>query len=252
MSLQWTAAVLPDPRPFPPEVLPEVEPADEVIAEVAEQLAQLRNASAMNLALDVGHVVVTRLFRGDLERVRTRGRKDNSFRKLASHPRLPFSPMRLWRAVGAYELVSRMPGLPKAPNLSVSHLYVVLGLPHETQEWLLRAANEHAWSVALLEQKANKHRNRRTSPQGRAEAPVLRSLRELERLAGRLDISVEDDEPLDPEQVVRAKQFIDRIRAWCDELGHVLERQVSSETGERDSCCSEVLVPPTGKQTPRA
>jgi hypothetical protein len=246
MSLQWTVAVLPDPCRLPPEVLPEDEPADEVIAEVAEQLARLRNDSAMNLALDVGRLVVTRLFRGDLERVRTRGRKDHSFRKLASHPRLPFSPMRLWRAVGVYELVTRMPGLPKASNLSVSHLYVVLGLPHETQEWLLRAANEHAWSVVLLGQKANKHRSRRTSPQARAEAPVLRSLRELERLAGRLDINVEDDEPLDPEQVVRARQFIDRIRAWCDELGHVLERQVGSGTNEQDSTCCEVLVPRAG------
>ena len=84
----------------------------------------------MNLTLDIGALVVDKIFLGNMERVHSRGRKDASFRKLAAFPCLPFSVMRIWRAVGVYELVSRMPGVAKNTNLSVSHLYAVLGLPH--------------------------------------------------------------------------------------------------------------------------
>lgn len=206
---------------------------DQTIDRVAEELGQLKNASAMKLALDVGELVVTRIFQGDLERVRSQGRKDHSFRRLAAHPKLPFSPMRLWRAVGVYELVSRMPGLPNTKNLTVSHMYAVLGLPHETQEWLLRAANEHAWSVVELEHKANKHRSKRAKPNAQALPPVLQSLREIERLTARFEIRAElttDDGALDPDALQRAKESIHRIRGWCDDLGQLLESQVDGAT----------------------
>lgn len=230
MSLQLVTTTCPEAPVEPPrEPLPTPEdPWEQTIAQVAEELGQLRNASAMKLTLEVGELVVTRIFQGDLERVRCQGRKDNSFRRLAAHPKLPFSPMRLWRAVGVYELVSRMPGLPNTKNLTVSHLYAVLGLPQETQEWLLRAANEHEWAVVELERKANKHRSKRAK---RGAQPVLlQSLRELERFTSRLDLSAKlnsEDDTLDMDQVQRVQESIERIRAWCDELRGLLERRAS-------------------------
>jgi hypothetical protein len=234
MSLQLVTTTSPEAHAFVPPAEPLPAPQDpweQTIAQVAEELGQLRNASAMKLTLEVGALVVKRIFQGDLERVRSQGRKDNSFRRLAAHPKLPFSPMRLWRAVGVYELVSRMPGLPNTKNLTVSHLYTVLGLPHETQEWLLRAANEHGWSVVELDHKANNHRSKRAKRNPQPLLPVLQSLREIERFTSRLELNAElraEDDTLDQEQVRRVQESIDRIRAWCDELGHLLERRAST------------------------
>lgn len=234
MSLQLVTTTRPGvpsvETPTESRLVPE-DPWDRTIDRVAEELGQLRNASAMKLALDVGELVVTRIFQGDLERVRSQGRKDNSFRRLAAHPKLPFSPMRLWRAVGVYELVSRMPGLPNTKNLTVSHMYAVLGLPHETQEWLLRAANEHGWSVVDLDHKASKHRPTRARCKAQPLPPVLQSLREIERLTSRLEIHEElttDCDVLDLDAVQRAQKSIERIRGWCDELGQFLESRAST------------------------
>lgn len=228
MSLQWVSSsadvacsVNIRPSPDTPDF-----PSDQTIAEVAERLNELRHSSAMNLTLDIGAVVVDRIFMGSLERVHARGRKDASFRKLAAYPNLPFSPMRLWRAVGVYELVSRMPGVAKNTNLSVSHLYAVLGLPHQTQEWLLRATVEQKWTVATLDHKARKHRSaggggaRRSAP-----PPFLTSLKRVERLTERIESAVlggDDEDELDPEQLRRARESVGRIRAWCEDLEKAL------------------------------
>ncbi len=223
------------PQPSEQEVAEPVadEVTDDTVVQVAQELSRIRNASAMQLALDIGELLFEKIFGADVDRMRANGRKDVSFTKLAACRLHPFSAMRLWRAVGVYELVRRMPGLRTAKNLSVSHLYVVLGLPHQTQEWLLRAANEESWSVQHLDATAAKHRPSESKRRSRSPTPpILRSLRKVDRLSSKLEIPVDDvGQPviLNGDQLRSAIESLERIRAWCNEVSQLLEQQPAEE-----------------------
>jgi hypothetical protein len=82
---------------------------------------------------DVGAVVVERLLNGNLDTLRARGRKDHSLRRLAEHPRLPFSSTTLWRCIGAYEVVRSCPEVVQLENLSIAHIVAVRSLPRQRQ-----------------------------------------------------------------------------------------------------------------------
>ena len=205
---------------------PSIVKSDEVIVGVAATLAEVHNTSSMRLALEIGEIVVRRIFDGDLERVRAHGPKDISFRKLAACPKLTMSAMRIWRAVGVFELVSRMPGLKDAKNLSVSHLYAVLGLPHETQEWLLRAAADGRWRVEELEAQATKHRPPESRRRPRMTQPeLIMSLRRIERITSRFEFGPKQglaEGGFSEEQVRHVRECVEKIRAWCDSVGETL------------------------------
>ena len=200
--------------------------SDDVIVDVAATLAEVHSTSSMRLALEIGEIVVRRIFDGDLQRVRAHGPKDVSFRKLAACPRLTMSAMRIWRAVGVFELVSRMPGLKDAKNLSVSHLYAVLGLPNETQEWLLRAAADGRWRVEELEAQATKHRPSESRRRPRMAQPeLIVSLRRIERITCRFEFGAKRglaEAGFDEEQVRHVRECVEKIRAWCDSVGEML------------------------------
>lgn len=226
MSLQWIASSAENSQAR------NIEPASETtIAEVAEALHQIRHTSTMKLTLDIGSLVVNRIFDGDLERVRSHGRKDTSFRRLAAYPNLPFSAMRIWRAVGVFDLVSRMPGVANHPHLSVSHLYTVLGLPHQTQEWLLRATVEQRWAVTTLDQKARKHRAATSRGPRTARPVILTSLQRVERITEGLSNAAGNE--LDGEQLRSAMESLRKIRCLIEELTKALA--APSTPAETDS-----------------
>jgi len=226
------------------EIDPDAPISPEVLDEVVATLSNLTRSSHLELALKVGEIVVTRLYGGDLQALRHRGRKEASFRKLAAHRRLPFSPSTLWRDVAIYELVQRMPGLAKTKHLGVAHLRAVVGLPQSVQERLLKAAETERWSKGRLEDRAAKHRRREEGKAGRRPLPVaLRQLRQLDRLtrngkegAGTAGSATDgsvalDLGELDEERVQEIEKRLRRIRSWCEAVEKVVarRRQVGKE-----------------------
>jgi hypothetical protein len=211
----------------------------DVISNLLSTLANLVRTSKLEFTLKVGQVVIEQIYRGDLDRLRQRGPKDASFRKLAAHPRLPFSAVTLWRSVAIYELIQRFPGFAKAKHLGVAHLRAVLGLPHSAQERLLRAAETGRWSKDQLEERAAKHRKKGEGRTGRSPTiPALRCLRRLHRLTSKATSPGErlDLAELDDEGVSEVQEHLERVRTWCSTVERALaERAGDVEAAEQSA-----------------
>jgi hypothetical protein len=104
-----------------------------LVDEVVDCIVEIHRRATIHVALDVGAVVVERLLNGNLDTLRARGRKDHSLRRLAEHPRLPFSSTTLWRCIGAYEVVRSCPEVVQLENLSIAHIVAVRSLPRQRQ-----------------------------------------------------------------------------------------------------------------------
>jgi hypothetical protein len=76
-----------------------------------DRLIEVDRRNRLDFALQVGELVVRELFAGDACALHRPGPKPRALARLASHPRLPFSPAMLSRAVGLFELFERLPDL---------------------------------------------------------------------------------------------------------------------------------------------
>ena len=188
-----------------------------VIDEVVHALCTMNRARTLGLMLDVGALVVERLFGGDFDALRSRGRKDRSLRKLASHPKLPFSAATLWRAIAIYELVRRFPGLVEARCLGVSHLRAVLGLPPPVQERLLRAAESEKWSIDRLEQMAAEYSRDNRGRGGRPRVPgIVKAASRIERILGGCAVpDIVAAGQFSPEHCEAIRASLENLREWC-------------------------------------
>src|SRR6188474_3005935 len=88
---------------------------------LVHDLRQLYGGAGVRLAVEMGRLIIERLFRGDLTLWRARGRKDVSFRKLEAHPGLPFRASTLSRAVAIYMLSQRRADLLALQHVGPSH-----------------------------------------------------------------------------------------------------------------------------------
>jgi len=176
---------------------------------LVEEIRQMKRNSLLCLAIDVGRLIVERLFKGDL---RSHGKDHPGFRRLARHPQLPFSRSTLWRYVGVSDLVSRMPGLVRCKTLTVAHMSAVLRLEPKTQERMLKLAVKLRWSATALEQEVR----RVSDAHGRKHKPsVLIAIRRLERLrAGLSDLGRVDD--LAEKERDHIRRVVEDTRAWCE------------------------------------
>ena len=116
-------------EPLPPE-LP-TEAMDQLVAEINA----FARAKALETALGVGRLIVDDIYGGDLEAWRDRGRKDASFRKLASRGDCDLSASGLYRSVAVYELCERLGasrwkhlGASQPPGPTSAHLGGSAGL----------------------------------------------------------------------------------------------------------------------------
>ena len=148
---------------------------DDPIERTIEELRQLSRTSALQFAIQVGTIIVERFYGSDPEQWRRRGPKHASFRKLAAHPSLPFSPGALYRAVAIYELTRRLAGQESVRHLGCSHLRAVLGLRADEQSRLLDLAYGKRWTVEQLAA--------RFDEVGQEPMPILARLREMEQAA---------------------------------------------------------------------
>jgi hypothetical protein len=128
--------------------------ADSELDVLVVDLGRIYRHNGMKAAVEMGQLIVERLYGGNHDKWRSRGPKDVSFRKLERHPGLPFRASTLSRAVAIYMLARRLGALPTFEHLSVSHLHEVAGLSCANQDQLLAQADRERWSVMRLRKEA--------------------------------------------------------------------------------------------------
>jgi hypothetical protein len=149
---------------------------------IVRELREIYCVSGLRLALTIGKVVLDRIYGGDPKLWHSRGKKDQSFRKLAEHPALPFAPSTLSRAVGIYEISLRRSDLLDLPNVTSSHVRQVLGLPSAEQDRLIQQASRDEWSVLRLREEIRRLRGAEPGvPESRRAPRFARFLRTLGR-----------------------------------------------------------------------
>jgi hypothetical protein len=230
------------PAPYPGEAAPSlldtppsagVQLADDAVLErVVGALRGLARTASVELAFQVGELVVMSLYGGNIAALRERGRKEASFRRLAAHPDLPFSAATLWRSVAVYELLCKMPGLRHAKKLGLSHLHAVLSLPSPVQEHLLVEAEREGWTAERLARAADAARRKEASKGGRPRTPAaVRTLQEFRR-------RFEDEEEAHGDLIFLGRLSEDearevhtialRTKVWCERVAAEAERRFGS------------------------
>jgi hypothetical protein len=203
------------------------------IDDLAERLSALGKDVSVDQAVEIGRLVVDRLYDGDLSAWRGRGPKTHSLRTLSRRSDLPVSSSALYRSIALYELSTRLGGLERWANagLGISHLRLVLGLPEPEQRRLLDAAITHSWTVAELEREAvsaRKHSPSRSNRGGRPRLPrFVKSVNRLRKTAeapdelfGDLDAAAD----MSAADLTEIRDMLSTIRVRCAELERVLER----------------------------
>ena len=132
--------------------------AEADLDEVVSAIRRLAAISSLQLSVSIGELVVQRFFGGDLATLRSRGPKDESLRRLAEHPNLPFGPSTLSRHVAVYEVIERIGGLQAVKSLTHSHVRHVLGAPANLQAKLLAEAERRGWTADQLRDHAQSSR----------------------------------------------------------------------------------------------
>ena len=156
------------------------------IERFASRLQHPQSRTSLEDVLALGKLVVDRLYDGDLEAVRRRGKKAPSFRELAKRPDLKVSPVSLYRAVAIYELSTRIGPLTQWEGMGPTHFRAILGLEEKLQLELLDKAAEQGWSVRGLEAEVAKVRPNNRS--GRRRIPeFVRAVRSLADARGGFD-----------------------------------------------------------------
>lgn len=159
--------------------------SDEVIEELAHELHQIVRDSLLLATRMVGKRILEVVFDGDIERMRERGIKDASLRKLASHPCLDTSATHLHQAVNIYHFTEQHPTLLHHEHLTTTHFRVVMPLPDEVRIDLLRRAARHGWNTARLENMARGAKKRHCKGRGgRPRLPTfVKTVNALKRYA---------------------------------------------------------------------
>lgn len=190
--------------------------ASSEVDEVVERLVRIKRDGGLMQAVDVGHVGVERIYGGAGDQALSSGHV--GYRKLASHPRLPFSRSSLWRYVRIYLLARRMPWVMSESALSVSHLIVVLGVEpqQQQQQWLERAV-EQRWSATQLRSELQEPAELRATDR----RAVTKALNRLQRARDALE-QLGGLGAFDPYARHQAWELVRETRNFCDSLAQSL------------------------------
>lgn len=206
--------------------------AADPLDEIADKIAALGKDASVEQAVEIGRLLIERLYDGDLSAWRGRGPKTHSLRTLARRVSASVSSSALYRSIALYELSERLGGIERwtAAGLGVSHVRLVLGLDHDAQRRLLDRAVEHGWTVASLEREAAAARQAVPKRERRGGRPRLpRFVKSVHRLQKASESSEEMFGDLDaladmqPEQISEIRHALATIRARCDELDRQLQ-----------------------------
>src|SRR5262245_23923210 len=117
---------------------------ESVIDEVYNKIRGLQRDATLDLAINMGKIIVETFYEGRLDAWRTHGQKEVSLRKLAERfeeEESGISAAGIYRAVAIYELDQRL-NVSARKQLSVTHVRAVLGLPPADQKRLLDLAEQ--------------------------------------------------------------------------------------------------------------
>ncbi len=193
----------------------------------AERIGAISRQATLEFALEVGRVVITTLYEGDLHEWRRRGRKASSLRALARHPELCISPATLYRSLALYELSTRVRPVASWKFLGISHMRAVLSAPVETQQVILERAENEAWSVARVEREvAELCGSKEPQRGGRPRSPeYVKSIQKIGRLTDPDALEGFDDaERLETSQVHKLYALVAQARERLHLVEHELAR----------------------------
>ncbi|HNH48407.1 MAG TPA: hypothetical protein PKY30_15310 [Myxococcota bacterium] len=197
--------------------------AESALQDLVDTLNSYQKEAGFSFARQVGRLIVDRLYGGDLAAWRSRGPKDSSFQKLAEKSeegRLVLSASALYRCVALVELEARL-GISTWKYLSLSHVRLVFGLPEGDQEKLLIQAEDRQWTVAQMEQQAEKLRTLRKGARGRPRQPAfVKSIGRMKRLLEEDEafVDLERVAELDPAEAGELSEALRKMQAKCGEL----------------------------------
>lgn len=209
-----------------------------IIDSLVDDLRNIFGVCDVHRAIDIGRLVIDRLYHGDLKYWRYRGRKDISFRRLQHHPRLPFSASYLSRAVSVYMLSERRPDLTQLRNLGMSHLQEVVCLSPEVQDLVIDQAEREAWSVKRVRSEVSELRRDQQGAR-RSRPPVIRILKQFDSWveSGAFLLEAEAIRDLETGEV---RKLLAIARALCREADQ-LTRKLSCRVTE---CMCRTQVTP--------
>lgn len=204
---------------------------EDTVERVVDHLKRVCRNTGLELALQVGSVIIHHFYDGDVVAWRARGPKTASFRRLAAHPELPMSPGMLYRCAALFELCDRLEAPSRWRNLGASHLRAVLGLPPSLQERLLALANDQRWTVQSLDAEVRKHRSVRELKGGRRPQPALViGLSKVRQAIERCSDSLDLDADYEAQHLHSSAAAIAQAQESLDKLAAVVSGRIRETT----------------------
>jgi hypothetical protein len=198
--------------------------------DIVQQLNGIYRSTSLEFALRVGAVIIHHFYGGDPGAWRDRGRKVNSFRRLAEHPGLALSAGALYRCVALFEICERLHAPARWRRLGVSHLRAVIGISGREQERLLTQANEERWSVQVLQAKAQNLRVSRARGGRKAQSALCRHARALDRCLQHCNRAFESVRACAVNDVEQSLERLGRIKSAAEDLLRTLQTQQKHPT----------------------
>lgn len=196
-----------------------------LVEQTVMQLRKLMVHRGLEMAIEVGQLIIDRFFSGDASLVAVRLNDCPTLRSLAAHPELPLSPSKLYRCIGIAKLVEELPEV-RWLGLSATHLSLVLPVEAVHQRRLLLEAAEHGWTTDALDAQVRRVKTRGKG--GRPRLPqVMKTVNHLAMLAGRDELW----EQLAQLDDVQSEVMRERIRVIRERLGE-LEGQLAAATAD--------------------
>lgn len=216
------------PRVYEPTLVMDDSKPDEVIDELANELHQIVRDSLLMATRLVGRRILEVVFDGDIEKMRQRGTKDDSLRKLATHPRLDTSATHLHQAVNIYHFIEEHPEFLDCQHLTTTHFRTVMPLPDELRISLLKQAVEQEWTTARLERMARGEKKRHSNGKGgRPRLPTfVKTVNSLQRYAHNAEeffCGIEEVNQLPLQKARKLREIIGQLRAELDHVDQNLE-----------------------------
>lgn len=166
---------------------PEGPVPDRVIDEVYRGILRLHRDATIELAVQMGRLIIEGFFGGRFEPWREHGPKETSLRRLAARfdtgdaPGL--SATGIHRVISIYEMEHRLQ-VSVRKHLTLTHVRAVIGLPPDDQSRLLAAAEAKRWTTRVFETKVARVRREIAGGRGRPPLPAfLKTTNLLSRVA---------------------------------------------------------------------
>ncbi len=196
-------------------------------------LRQLYCSTGLELFTNIGHLILERLYEGNVDAWHSRGPKDTSFRKLERHPDLPFAASTLSKTVSVYLMSLRRPDLLELENIGLSHFQELVGLEPTLQDHLIACASQECWTVRRLRAEVRLLTTTRQTAQGRPRVPsFVRCLRGMRNSLNERQLLADIDE-VERLKRVEVEDLLVTARRLCEQA-EIVVRQLAKHLRETD------------------